>query len=65
MDRFWGAFLGDLALKWGPTEPRLRRGRFEAHFGGPDPHGMDPKIGPKIGPGRILIRPEALLHDIE
>ena len=31
----------------------------------PDPHGMDPKIGPKIGPGRISIKPEALLHDIE
>jgi hypothetical protein len=26
---------------------------------------MDPKTGPKIGPGRILIKPEALLHDIE
>ncbi len=33
--------------------------------GGPDPQGMDPKIGPKIGPGRILIKPEALLHDLE
>jgi hypothetical protein len=32
---------------------------------GPDPHGMDPKIGPKIGPGRILIKPEALLRDLE
>ncbi len=31
----------------------------------PDPHGMDPKIGPKIGPGRISIKPEALLHDLE
>ncbi len=31
----------------------------------PDPHGMDPKTGPKMGPGRILIKPEALLHDIE
>ena len=35
------------------------------HILGPDPHGMDPKIGPKIGPGRISIKPEALLHDIE
>ena len=35
------------------------------HILGPDPHGMDPKIGPKIGPGRILIKPEALLRDIE
>jgi hypothetical protein len=26
---------------------------------------MGPKIGPKIGPGRILIKPEALLRDIE
>ncbi len=26
---------------------------------------MDPTIGPKIGPGRILIKPEALLRDIE
>ncbi len=31
---------------------------------GPDPHGMDPKVGPKIGPGRILIKPEALLRDL-
>ena len=31
---------------------------------GPDPHCMDPKIGPKISPGRILIKPEALLRDI-
>ena len=32
---------------------------------GPDPHGMDPEIGPKISPGRILIKPEALLRDLE
>ena len=32
---------------------------------GPDPDGIDPKIGPKISPERILIRPEALLCDIE
>ncbi len=31
----------------------------------PDPNGMDPKTGPKIGPGRILLKPEALLHDLE
>ncbi len=35
------------------------------HILGPDPHVMDPKIGPKIGPGRILVKPEALLRDIE
>jgi hypothetical protein len=32
---------------------------------GPDPDGMDPKLGPKISPGRILIKPEALLRDLE
>ena len=31
----------------------------------PDPDGMDPKLGPKISPGRILIKPEALLRDLE
>ena len=64
LDRFWGPYRGDLAPKWAPRGPRRRRGPLWALLG-PDPHGMDPKFGPKIGPGRILIKPEALLRDLE
>ncbi len=30
-----------------------------------DPLGMDPKVGPKIRPGRILIKPETVMRDME
>ncbi len=40
-------------------------GAFWGLILGPDPNGMDFKIGPKTGPGIILIKPEALLRDME
>ncbi len=50
---------------WGPKMCPKRAGALLGHIVGPDPRGMDPKIGQKISPGRILIKPEALLPNIE
>ncbi len=65
---FWTDF-GVLTVGiWSQNEPQEGPACGGALLGlilGPDPHGMDPKIGPQIGPGRILIKPEALLREIE
>ena len=61
----FGPILGSIPWGSGPKMCPKRAGALLGHILGPDRNGMDPKIGPKIGPGRILIKPEALLRDIE
>ncbi len=63
--RIFGPILGSILSGSGPKMCPQRAGALLEHTLGPDPNGTDPKIGPKIGPGRILIKPEALLRDIE
>ena len=61
----FGPILGSIPWGSGPKMCPKRAGALLGHISGPDPNGMYPKIGPKIGPGRILIKPEALLRDLE